>query len=246
MHHSPRRAPSRCARWPLCRCAQHARSGTAARLGCPATARGGAGVRHTRAARLHRTPAQRAARRALPRLGRGARLPRGAKRGLALLVAHSPVADLPARLGPHAHGACCDGAAARAARRSAGSERGRGGRGRVQRAFPWRLFQPRGGAEEPQRVSRGRTNGRARADWPAELREVRCACALDLSLSLRAVLTLCAVQRCSSNWWSTARCLRVRPSSTAALAVRAAPAGVCAVVAAPAFDASLFPFAQTT
>jgi hypothetical protein len=42
----------------------------------------------------------------------------------------------------------------------------------------------------------------------------------------RLGLTLCALQRCSSNWWPAARSLRVRPSSTAALAVRAAPVRV--------------------
>jgi hypothetical protein len=109
---------------------------------------------------------------------RGCCVLHGAQRGPALLVAYALVTDLPALPGPHAQGACCYGAAARAARRSAGSERGRGGRGGGQTGVPWRLFQPRRGAEEPQRVPRGRTSVRARDDWPAELRQVRYACAL--------------------------------------------------------------------
>ncbi len=44
----------------------------------------------------------------------------------------------------------------------------------------------------------------------------------------RVVLTLRAMQRCSSNWWPAACNPRVRPSSTAAPAVRAAPVGECA------------------
>ena len=86
---SPRRAPSLCAQWPLRRCAPHALRGTAAPLARPATAGGGAGVRHTRSARLRRTPAHRAARCAPPRRGRGARLLHGTQHSLALLAAHA-------------------------------------------------------------------------------------------------------------------------------------------------------------
>ena len=52
----------------------------------------------------------------------------------------------------------------------------------------------------------------------------------------RVVLTRCAMQRCSSNWWPAACSPRARPSSTAAPAVRAAPVGECAATSTQAIS----------